>query len=597
MPSEPTETSCDVLVVGSGIAGVTAAIEAARAGARAVLASLGPLFSGSSFYPGTWGLGLIAPLADEDAEDLERTILRVGCGMASPALARTLVRGVRPAIERLEALGAKLRRPDHAGEREFIPCFDHTERLWRGILREPCERSIARALKEAGVHVMDGCELVDLESSHERGVEGAALYDHGRSACHRVACRSVVLACGGTGGLFERRLTGADVVGTAHAIALAHGARLVNMEFLQIMPGLVDPCSGVVFNEKAFRFMEFDGSPAARQLTERADSEQLLAQRSGYGPFTARLASRAVDAAIDAAGPDGLAMRYRLERADDSAPASTVAMPELVRDYYEWLERDFGVRPHDWVRVAPYAHAANGGILIDDHGETGVPGLFACGEVTGGMHGADRIGGLSSANGLVFGARAGKAAAAWAFEKAAEHPIAHPECSGASDASIPGSCADADRPTTRRLPSKPALSTALSAEAIARPLAGTGARTAGSEIQALRQRLQRTMSSHCMIVRTEESLSQAESELEDIAKLADELLSGDGATVDALRLRHQAITARCLVTAMRERRESRGAHYRADFPEQDPAFDCPLAISWNTATGAPRCEPFSWQDR
>lgn len=100
-----------------------------------------------------------------------------------------------------------------------------------------------------------------------------------------------------------------------------------------------------------------------------------------------------------------------------------------------------------------------------------------------------------------------------------------------------------------------------------------------------------------MIARTEEGLSQAESELADIAKLADELLSGSAATMDALRLRHQAMTARCLVAAMRERRESRGAHYRADFPEQDPAFDRPLAIAWDPAMDVPHCEPFSWQER
>lgn len=595
MPDKPTETACDVLVVGSGIAGVTAALEAARSGARTVLASLGPLFSGSSFYPGTWGLGLIAPLDDADTEDLARTILRIGCGMASPALVRTLARGVRPAIDRLEALGATLKRPDQAGEREFVPCFDHKERLWRGILREPCERALARALEHAGVRSMEGRELMGLDASSD-GVRGAVLYDRERAVWQRVSCRAVVLACGGTGGLFERRLTGADVVGTAHAIALAHGARLVNMEFLQIMPGIVSPCAGVVFNEKAFRFMEFDASPAARQLTGRTDFEQIMAQRSGYGPFTARLASRAVDAAIDAAGPGGLAMRYRAEAAC-GMPARTTSMPELVRDYYDWLERAYGVRPHDWVRVAPYAHAANGGILIDEHGATGAPGLYACGEATGGMHGADRIGGLSSANGLVFGAIAGKSAAAWALAKAAACATPHAEHTGADRAETRDARTDAGRPTATGVGSGQGQAPARSASPTARLFARAEAGGADPTARALRQRLQRALSAHCMIARTEEGLSRAESELADIMERADALLSSDAATVDALRLRYQAMTARSLVAAMRARRESRGAHYRADFPEQDARFDRPFAVAWSPAANAPRCEPFSWRER
>ena len=88
------DLSCDVLVAGSGIAGLSAAIEAARAGARVVLASAGPLRSGSSFYAGTWGMGLVGPASDDpDGGDLAVAICRVGCGMADPALVRALVRG------------------------------------------------------------------------------------------------------------------------------------------------------------------------------------------------------------------------------------------------------------------------------------------------------------------------------------------------------------------------------------------------------------------------------------------------------------------------------------------------------------------------
>ena len=81
--------------------------------------------------------------------------------------------------------------------------------------------------------------------------------------------------------------------------------------------------------------------------------------------------------------------------------------PEFVTTYFDWLRQAKGLTVDDPIHIGVFAHAANGGIRIDPNAFTGVPGLFACGEVTGGMHGADRIGGLSTANGLVFGGRAG----------------------------------------------------------------------------------------------------------------------------------------------------------------------------------------------
>ena len=92
----------DVLVIGGGIAGIVSSIEAARAGANVTIACAGPLFGGSSFYPGTWGLGLIGPSDEEDEADLIATIENVGCGVADPTLVETFVHNIRPAIEWLE---------------------------------------------------------------------------------------------------------------------------------------------------------------------------------------------------------------------------------------------------------------------------------------------------------------------------------------------------------------------------------------------------------------------------------------------------------------------------------------------------------------
>ena len=106
--TDGTDGCCDVLVVGAGIAGTQAALAAAQSGARVALASAGSTFSGSSFFAGTWGLGLIAPDGENDVDDLADAICEVGRGVADPALARVLASGAGPAVARLQALGCEL---------------------------------------------------------------------------------------------------------------------------------------------------------------------------------------------------------------------------------------------------------------------------------------------------------------------------------------------------------------------------------------------------------------------------------------------------------------------------------------------------------
>lgn len=519
MPLPRLLPSIDVLVIGSGIAGCCAAIEAARAGARVAMACAGKLFSGSSFYPGTWGLGLIGPENDEDADDLVDTICHVGCGVADRNLVRTLVEDIRPGMAWLEQLGVELTRPasdSSAREAAFIPCFDHKNRLWRGLTREPMERAFAREIERLGAVVLEHHELIDLLEAHrdDGRVGGALLFDHPSGELSMLPACAVILAAGGTGGLFERSLTSRDVLSSVHGIALRHGCNLINIEFMQMMPGLVSPVRGVVFNEKSFRYANFKGT--------QPDSK-LLEQRSAYGPFTCRLASRAIDLAIDEAGPDGLALRYVFPKTD---------VPEFVRTFSAWLEDAYDITADDDLRIAMYAHAANGGIRINADGSCGVPGLYAAGEVTGGMHGADRIGGLSSANGLVFGRRAGRAAAAW--------------CREVSNEDLEG--VDAAREMLRVVP----------------------ALTEQSESKLVAQ-LRATMSAHCMINRTEVGLNDA---LKDIAQIHAEAMviprvnttDGHAGLARGARLVSRLDTARAMITAMRERRESLGSHYRADFP-------------------------------
>ena len=279
---------------------------------------------------------------------------------------------------------------------------------------------------------------------------------------------------------------------------------------MQMMPGFIEPKRNLVFNEKTWRYVKFD------QSVDIADDKlgDLLEQRSGYGPFTSRLDSRAIDLAIDQAGTEGLALHYNFPRKD---------VPEFVQTFATWLQDEHGIAPTDEMRVAMYAHAANGGIKIDKTAHTGVEGLYACGEATGGMHGADRIGGLSSANGIVFGRIAG-ASAARAAQNAPETPLK-------TDIALPQ-----------------------------RGITATDA-------ERLTRTLKHTMSTHCMINRTEAGLSIASQELEDLKSESSALSTADAqdSEIAALaRLQSQIRLATEMIKAMRKRAESLGSHYRAD---------------------------------
>ena len=506
--------STDVLVIGSGIAGLCAAIEAARTGATVAVASAGKTMSGSSFFPGTWGLGLIGPVNEDDEQDLIDTIQTVGGGVADPELVQTFVHGIPQAIEWLEQdLGVELQRPqsaESAQQKQFIPCFDHKTRMWRGLTRKPLEDALTTRIESLGIRLLPRHELIDLVENTNGRITGTVLYDLTENRIVPFAAKATIIAAGGTGGLFERSLTSADVLSSSQAIALAHGASLTNIEFMQMMPGFIEPKRNLVFNEKTWRYVHVD------QPVDIADGKlnDLLEQRSGYGPFTSRLASRAIDLVIDQAGAEGLALHYDFPRED---------IPEFVQTFATWLQDEHGIAPTDEMRVAMYAHAANGGIKIDKTAYAGVEGLYACGEATGGMHGADRIGGLSSANGIVFGRIAG-ASAARAAQDAPETPLK---------------------------------------TGIALPQHGL----AKADAERLTRSLKHTMSTYCMINRTESGLSTALQELEGLKfeSAALSVVDAQDSEIAALaRLQSQLLLATEMVKTMRKRTESLGSHCRAN---------------------------------
>ena len=505
----------DVLVLGSGIAGISAAIAASKEGMRVALACKGKLFSGSSFYPGTWGLGLIGPEQEDDQEDLIRSIETVGCGMADDSMVRAFVSGIRPAIEQVEQMGVKLRKAQAgADQKEYIPCFDHKHRAWNGIEFDSAREKFEEQLKAGNVTICPGFEALELVKTEGR-VCGAVISNG--TELHFLPAKSTVLATGGYGSLFQHHLCTSDVEGSGQGLAMDAGCRLINMEFMQIMAGYLSPAYGTIFNEKVFRFTHLEAQGEALL----SHQPELFALRSGHGPFTSRLDSRAIDLAI-CAHPEGVTVRY-----DESLRMDP---PEFVKTYFDWLKEAKGLTMDDPVRIGLFAHAANGGVRIDPDAFTGIPGLFAAGEVTGGMHGADRIGGLSTANGLVFGTKAGISAAKNA--KAAPEPLSSWKFS---------------------------------------TLGITDARKQFSELQAV-------MTEHAMAIRKEEGLKKALCKVQEIREHTKEPMESIRELTVSRRLDAQLKTATAILSAQLLRKESRGSHYREDYPLEHATYSKPILL-------------------
>lgn len=514
---------CDVLVIGSGLAGINAAVNAAEHGSKVILLTKGELFSGSSFYSGTWGLGVIGPENDSDIADLENSIRTTGCGMTNDDLVHTFVSSIPAALDTLRKRGVRFLQAEHKDQKEFIPCFDHKHRNWNGLEFDSFREVFSELIRHLDIRIMKNCEVLKLEKEGNR-ISGA-VYFNGVDI-RFLSASAVILASGGYGSLFQYHLCPDDVIGSGQALALNTGCRLVNMEYMQMMPGLITPAPNIVFNEKTFRFVHIKRSDRAPFLLENL--QELLDIRSGHGPFTSRLPSKSVDIEIFrdfVCNPCGVEIQYR-----DSLKEHP---PEFITTYFDWLQRSRGLTPDEPIHVGIFAHAANGGIMIGQDTSTGVEGLFAAGEVTGGMHGADRIGGLSTANGLVFGQIAGVTAAKYAAETKA-----HPNNSTEFEMS---SCTNE---------------------------------------KSLVFRLQNTMFKNAMILRDEESLTSALHEIHRIqSDIRSRELPSDSDAAAFYRITLRLLTAESILRAALARKESRGSHYRSDYPTQSDRYDSCFLIS------------------
>ena len=526
----------DVLIIGAGGAGLRAAIEALGQGARVGVVCKSLL--GKAHTVMAEG-GIAAAMANVDAADDWKThfrdTMRGGKLLNNWRMAQIHAQESPDRVRELEQWGALF---DRTGSGDILQrAFGgHTfKRLCHVGDRTGLE--MIRTLQDRGVHLGFDCYMectVTRLLMDGNRVAGAFAYwrENGRLVVFRA--KSVVIATGGIGKAWRVTSNSWEYTGDGMALAYEAGAELMDMEFVQFHPtGMVWPpgVQGILVTEA----VRGEGGTLKNKLGERFMEK--------YDPKRMELSTRDVVArAIYTEVREGRGTEHGGAYLDIShKPADYVKrkLPSMYHQFLELADVDITKAP---MEVGPTCHYMMGGIRVDpESAESTVPGLFAAGEAAAGLHGANRLGGNSLSDLLVFGRRAGLTAA--------EH-------------------------------AKRARATAVDTaqiEAAERELLAPFEHTGGESPYAVHRDLEKTMESLVGIFRNEADLKQALAELEKLQARA-ERISVEGSRLYnpgwhlARDLRSMLIVSKAVSLSALARTESRGAHSRIDYPNSDPVW-------------------------
>lgn len=523
--------STDVLVIGSGIAGLRAAIEAKLRGVDVLLVTKTRLFSSASTMAEG---GINAALCNVDRDDswekhFEDTV-RGGAYLNDQDLVEVLVKEVIDRVYELEEWGAVFSRLDNGliAQRAFgkqsrrRTCYA-SDRTGHEIVTTLLEVAL-----DLGVEMLEYHYASKILVSSDR-VAGAIIWNVRGWEPIVVKAKAVVLATGGASQMYEITTTPAEATGDGMVLALDAGAVLKDMEMVQFHP------TGLAWPEAARGQLVTEAVRAEGGILLNALGERFM---SRYAPDEMELAGRDVVArAIWREVVEGRGTEHGGVYLDIThIPCERVR--ERLESTYRFLLQLGVDMCRDRIEVTPTAHYFMGGVRIDVNASTDVKGLYAAGEVASGVHGANRLGGNSLADALVFGRRAGASAASYA-RSVGYAPI--------------------DANTVK-----------LEIERVENLFRWReGYSISYTEI---RKRLREIMWRYVALVRREEGLLKALSEIEYVKReLLPRLAVNDGkhfslATLRTLECINMVRVTEIVVRSALIRTESRGAHYREDYP-------------------------------
>ncbi|MFC8509046.1 L-aspartate oxidase [Streptomyces sp. NPDC057411] len=514
-PAPGWSIEADVVVVGSGVAGLTAALRCTAAGLRTVVVTKALLDDGST----RWAQGGIAAAlgeGDTPEQHLDDTLV-AGAGLCDEHAVRALVTEGPGAVRRLMATGADFDRTVDGEIALTREGGHHRRRIAHAggdATGAEISRALVEAIRERGVRTIEHALVLDLLKDPEGRTAGVTLHVMGEGqhdGVGAVRAPAVVLATGGMGQVFSATTNPAVSTGDGVALALRAGAEISDLEFVQFHPTVLflgagsegqQPLVSEAVRGEGAHLVDADGvrfmlgqhelaELAPRDIVAKAITRRMLEQGAEHMYLDAR--------------------HFGAEMWEQRFPTILAAC------------RSHGIDPvTEPIPVAPAAHYASGGVRTDLHGRTTVPGLYACGEVAcTGVHGANRLASNSLLEGLVFA------------ERIADDITAHgPHREG-------------------------------------RPVADDGSTALTLLGPELRRDIQRIMTEGAGVLRSAGSLTAAADALEGLRLDAEGDRKSAEPGVDSWETTNLLCVARVLVAAAREREETRGCHWREDRPDRD----------------------------
>jgi succinate dehydrogenase/fumarate reductase flavoprotein subunit len=509
---------CDVLIIGGGAAALVAALEARKAVDDVAIVCKGKVGRSGNTIVSAAQFAVSDPDSPDSIEGHFQDTLLGGQGLNDEALVQLLASQVGHRVRDLEGYGVpfvrvkgELRRqlaPGHSSPRCIsVQAGDHPQATQGLSITLPLLKQVV----SRGVRLIERTPVIQL-LVEEGQVCGAIGLDVEGQRAMVLQAKAVVLACGGGGRIFALTDNTLDVSGDSYALALEAGATLRDMEFVQFYPACMTSPLKTIIPTRLF---------AQGAVLRNKAGERFMLR---YDPDRAEMAtrdvmSRAIFLEMQRTGTQGVYL-------------DCTQVPPDVMEQHSTLVRALQKRgldlQEDYLTISPAVHFIMGGVKIDSRCQSTVPGLYAAGEAAGGLHGANRLSSNALSETIVFGAIAGRQAASCA--------------KGTKNSALP----------------------VVDMGLVVHPRKGD------ISLREVKEALQRIMWEGVSIVRSEESLQEARLKVRGCRlALGKCSVSTFAHIVELLQIQRMDITAEAIVASALLRTESRGAHYREDYPSSD----------------------------
>ncbi|MFI9487834.1 FAD-binding protein [Promicromonospora sp. NPDC052451] len=545
--------STTALVIGTGGSGLRAAIELAEQGVDVLALGKRPRMDAhTSLAAG----GINAALGTMDAEDSWQQhaadTIKESYFLANPHTAEIVARGAAQGIADLERYGmAFAREEDGRISQRFFGAHTYRRTAFAGDYTGlEIQRSLVNRATQLDIPILDSVYVTRI-LTHDGAVFGAYGFDLTDGTPYLIHADAVILAAGGHNRIWRRTSSRRDEnTGDSFRLAVEAGARLRDPELVQFHP------SGILEPENAAGTLVSEAARGEGGILRNALGERFMAT---YDPERMELSTRdRVALAAYTEIKEGRGTANGGVWLDVSHLPRETIMTRLPRVYQTMLELQMLDITTDPIEIAPTAHYSMGGVWVrpEDH-STEVDGLYAIGEASSGLHGANRLGGNSLIELLVFGRIVGRAAAAYSAGLEAQRRSHDAEARARAE--------------------------------VADLLAADGT----ENVRALQRAVRNTMTEHAGVVRDEAGLLAGIEELAEIEERATHVgvhpdIAGYQDLAHAFDLKASLIAARATLEAALERRETRGCHNRSDYPDLDPNLQVNLV--WSPSTGIVREE-------